>query len=59
MEEVQEMGEIMASPGTFSRNLAGEGKGKSSGSWRGMWVNDKVFFVCFVFFLKDAAISSC
>lgn len=42
------MGKIIASPGTFSRNLAGEGKGKQSGSWRGMWVNDKVFFVCFL-----------
>ena len=49
MEEVQEMRKSMASPGTFSRNFAVEGKGKCSGSWRGMWVNDKVFFVCFVF----------
>lgn len=43
------MGKIMASPGTFSRNFAVEGKGNCSGSWRGMWVNDKSVFCLFCF----------
>lgn len=39
------MGKSTASPSTFSRNFAIEGKVKCGGSWiAGMWVEDKVFF---------------
>lgn len=38
-----------ASTGTFWRSFAVEGKGRCGSSWRGMWINDKVFLKVKIF----------
>lgn len=53
------MGKSTASPSTFSRNFAIEGKVKCGVSWRGMWVEDKVFLFLFCFKMKLFTLVSC